>query len=485
MLRLAKKIRDLLNARPTNQLGLRTRRLPLRRRLELEVLEDRFLPAANASGTLSGVAFIDTNTNGVRDPGEIALPGTPVFLAGTTVSGSSVNVSTTTDANGAYTFTNLLPGTYQMSAGPEPGLLGGTPAFGSQSAPTGMDFIPVFTVAQGESLTQDFGFQGLSADVISLRLVLTNATDASLPLPPAGNGQAAAGPRANSAPVVTKAISDVSVASNSANTLLDLAANFSDPDITNTQIRFDTSAGPINVQLFDTQAPQTVANFLDYINSGAYNNSIFHRLVTNFVLQGGGFTFDAANSTINTITAGPAVQNEPDATNRSNVIGTIAMAKLGSDPNSATDQFFFNLADNSSNLNNQNGGFTVFGKIMGSADQNVINALTAATVTDQSKFNSAFNQLPLNNYTGTNFPKDATAANFDLVKDVQIVSQNEKLTYSVVSNSNPSLVTPTISNERLNLAYAPNQTGTATITVKATDMFGASVTQTFQVTVTG
>ena len=160
------------------------------------------------------------------------------------------------------------------------------------------------------------------------------------------------------------------------------------------------------------------------------------------------------------------------------------MAKLGGDPNSATDQFFFNLTDNTTTLGpTNNGGFTVFGKINGPADQAVLNTLTSATVTNQSSFNSAFDTLPLNNYTGSNFPTDSTAANYDLVNDVAIVSRNEVLTYSVVANSNPGLVTTSIVNNRLTLQYTPNQIGTATIAVQATDQFGATVKTFFNVKV--
>src|SRR5262249_61909568 len=110
---------------------------------------------------------------------------------------------------------------------------------------------------------------------------------------------------------------------------------FTDADFSNSVIQFNTTAGPINVQLLDTQAPQTVANFFSYITQGSFNNDIFHRLATNFVLQGGGFTFNAATHTLDPVTAGPNVPNEFDNTNRPNVVGTLAMAKLGGDPNSA------------------------------------------------------------------------------------------------------------------------------------------------------
>src|SRR5206468_180732 len=106
------------------------------------------------------------------------------------------------------------------------------------------------------------------------------------------------------------------------NRIIDLSTLFTDPDIASSVIRFNTSSGPINIQLFDSAKPQTVANFLNYLNSGAYNSSFFHRLATNFVLQGGGFTFN--NGTVSTITAGLAVKNEFNGNAAfNNDIGTI------------------------------------------------------------------------------------------------------------------------------------------------------------------
>ncbi len=122
------------------------------------------------------------------------------------------------------------------------------------------------------------------------------------------------------------------------------------------------------IQLFDNEAPITVANFLNYANSNAYNGTIIHRDVPDFVIQSGGFKLDVNSSNhitgIDPIPTNPPIQNE-FSSSRSNLRGTVAMAKLGTDPNSATSQWFVNLANNSSNLDNQNGGFTVFGHVAG------------------------------------------------------------------------------------------------------------------------
>jgi len=129
-----------------------------------------------------------------------------------------------------------------------------------------------------------------------------------------------------------------------------------------TVVTFETSQGDISVNLFDKTTPKTVDNFLNYVNEGTYNQSVIHRSVAGFITQGGGFTFDGQ---LTKLSINATVINEPVY---SNVKGTIAMAKLGGDANSATNQWFFNLANNSANLDVQNGGFTVFGQVVAGMD---------------------------------------------------------------------------------------------------------------------
>ncbi len=435
-------------------------------RPRLEALEDRNLLVA----TVSGVAFVDANGNGARDANEAAVSGAPLTLTGMTDQGTPVSASVSTDANGNYRFANVLPGSYRLQEGSLSFLQGGGRAFALPH------------LDDGQTLTQDVPFGGLIGTSVTLRMFLASTKAADFPSQAAGSGVSFVTSRPNSPPFVSSPIADVAVAANATPTTLDLAGNFSDPDLGDSTITFNTSDGPVNVELFDKTAPRTVANFLNYVTSGRYDSSIFHRLMPGFVLQGGGFTFsnDGTTTSLPPIAADPAVQNEPGI---SNTQGTIAMAKLGGDPNSATDQFFFNLADNSSNLDNQNGGFTVFGKVLGPADLAVLNELAATPTQDKSSANSAFMNIPLVNYNGTNFPSDANAGNFLLVQNAVVDSRPEMLTYSVVGNTNPALVSPAINNERLTLNYTPNMTGSAVITVQATDTFGASVQTSFTVTV--
>ena len=296
------------------------------------------------------------------------------------------------------------------------------------------------------------------------------------------------------APTVKATLSPVSLPAGGS-TSVDLAGTFDDADMTNTRVRFDTSAGPVNVELFDRQAPKTVTNFLNYVGDGDYTDSVFHRSAklaggTPFVLQGGGFTFEATTPpTLASVPQDPPVQNEFDAS-RSNLRGTIAMAKLGGNPNSATNQFFFNLGNNAANLDTQNGGFTVFGKVVAAADQAVVDQLAAIPTQNQGQAadlpdsqKGVFTEIPLTNYTGTDFPSDTTRSNFALINGVTVTQPSgEELTYSIVSNSNPAAATATIADNRLNVQAVA--AGTTTLTIRATDQTGNTVQTTVTVTVT-
>jgi cyclophilin family peptidyl-prolyl cis-trans isomerase len=306
----------------------------------------------------------------------------------------------------------------------------------------------------------------------------------------------------NSRPFVVGAgLTDITVSSTAADRTIDLANLFDDRDITNTIVRVNTIFGDFKIKLLDRTAPRTVANFLNYVRRGDYNNSIFHRSAkTNgvpFVLQGGGFNFIAGNDPqLVEIAQDPAVQNE---FNRSNIRGTIAMAKLGGNPNSATSEWFVNLGNNSANLDTQNGGFTVFAEIMGDG-MKIIDRMARLPVRNFSQNPNdpddatwpftALGELPLRGYTGgPDFPNDTVKNQYAFVEGAKIVKRGDFLRYSVDSvvmsdGASPNLVTATIVNNRLTLAFENGQTGTATVTVRATDKFGKSVTDTFVVTVT-
>lgn len=138
-----------------------------------------------------------------------------------------------------------------------------------------------------------------------------------------------------------------------------------------TRVKLETSMGDIIIELEEEAAPVTVKNFLRYTEEGFYDGMIFHRVIPNFMIQGGGFATNLKDKPTH-----PMIVNEFKL---SNVRGTIAMAKLGGNPNSATSQFFINLKDNSGNLDRQNGGFTVFAKVVEGMD--IVDSIVAVKTT--------------------------------------------------------------------------------------------------------
>ena len=153
-----------------------------------------------------------------------------------------------------------------------------------------------------------------------------------------------------------------------------------------TYAQFRTVWGDIDLELFDDK-PITVRNFIRYVESGRFNNMFFHRCPTNqltgvsdFVVQGGGF-FVNSNG-IDRIETFGEIPNEFGVGRRfSNTYGTIAMAKVGGDTNSANSQFFFNLNNNAFlDAANADGFFTVFGRIVGPDSTNVLNSYRGLSI---------------------------------------------------------------------------------------------------------
>ena len=179
-----------------------------------------------------------------------------------------------------------------------------------------------------------------------------------------------------------------------------------------TVVRFETVLGNVDVRLYDTATPLTSANFLSYVDANDWDDTFIHRSVPDFVVQGGGFTFD--NSTgVSSVPQNPAVQNEPGITNTR---GTVAMAKLGGDPNSATNQWFFNLADNSGNLDNQNGGFTVFGRVLGDG-MTIVDAIAALPRVNAG---APFDTIPVIDWTPGNPILDENLVNLSTIRRLDV-----------------------------------------------------------------
>ena len=130
-------------------------------------------------------------------------------------------------------------------------------------------------------------------------------------------------------------------------------------------ITLHTSFGDINIELDFEKAPISAANFLQYCRDDFYNNTVFHRVIDGFMIQGGGFTTDMTEKESH-----DSIKNEAD-NGLSNDIGTLAMART-SDPHSASSQFFINVGDNGflnhSGKNAQGWGYAVFGKVTDGMD---------------------------------------------------------------------------------------------------------------------
>ena len=238
--------------------------------------------------------------------------------------------------------------------------------------------------------------------------------------------------------------------------------------------------------------PGTVANFLQYIGDGDYINSVVHRsevtFVDNvevpFIIQGGGFTNTFGGVyPLAPIPTDPPIVNE---FNLSNTRGTISMA-MTNIPNTATSQWFINLRDNLDlDDPNNSGGFTVFGRVIGSGMEVVdaIGALSRYALPD-----SEINSVPLTD--DYSFPAVPTASQWVTMSSIETIpifpeadSSRSVLNFSITENANPGLITTSITHSELQVASIPGQAGFADLTVTATDTDGNTTDTTFRVEVT-
>jgi len=252
-------------------------------------------------------------------------------------------------------------------------------------------------------------------------------------------------------------------------TSIDLTGAFRDADAPGAVVAVNTVLGSFFVHLLDARAPQSTAEFLRRVAAGDYATSLIHRLTVGESLQGGGYrTYGGSDDPARALplAAGQAVDNEFSA---ANLRGTVALA--GGDGDGA-DQWLVNLADNSAELDQQ--GVAVFGEVMGDGLA-VLDAIAALPTYDAGGDLSA---LPLRDYAGG----AARNANLVIVHSVTVVPP---VTFEVIGNSNPSLVTATVSGGVLSVAAARGEAGTATITVRATDRSGSHVDASFVAAATG
>jgi len=293
----------------------------------------------------------------------------------------------------------------------------------------------------------------------------------------------------SAAPVVSAQIEDQSVYDATPALEIDLNTKFNDPTLPANTVRLTTDLGIIDVTLYDQQTPITVDNFLHYIDSGAYIPTdpnfpvpapiFFHRAMLGFFVQSGGYIsaqdpLDPPVLLPGPVTAFSPIPNEarPDL---HNVRGTIAMAKLPDDPDSATSQWFINLTDNSgppNNLDTVDGGFTVFGTVS-AAGMTTADAIGLLPIYNASLlYGAAFTQLPL---------RDFSSEKPRLKNLVTIPAIKRPLVFSALSDD-PAIATASVISN--GLFVQGKSAGSANITVTATDSNGATASQSFDVTVT-
>jgi len=276
--------------------------------------------------------------------------------------------------------------------------------------------------------------------------------------------------------LTTNRLSNAVVSTNGAPLTFNLSRYFNTPVTTN-MVRVitsltDSKTNPLGftLQLYPTNAPKTVANFLAYVNDGAYENTVFHRLTSTndglVVLQTGGYKADPNLSQI--ATWGP-VTNEYSIPNS---IGTVAMAKFSGNPNSATDEWFINISDNSSTLNtNNNGGFTVFAKVVGNGMSNVVNKIAAEPTYGYGNFS----ELPLQGITNGQSQL--------MLSNLLSVTRVATLPYFALS-SDPNSYATQVNGTNLTVTYVGSinpPSNPVTISVFAYDTNGLTTNSSFQV----
>lgn len=461
---------------------------PCGARPTLELLEDRLTPST-LPAVVSGSVHLGSGA---------AFSGASVTLSGTTNSGAPVRASALTRSDGSYAFTQVQPGHYTLNTDAGAAFLNGR-----TSADVTVDATGKFSTSHLSVVVA-----GLAPEVISLRSFLSSSGPSQLPQP--GDGVAESFSLDSLTPLLAQALT-----LSQGPVTLNLSANFFDPKTTNTLVQFQTAQGNIDVELFDRDAPQTVTNFLNYLEAGNYQDTLFTRLSnlsqvseqnpipTPFqVLQGGGFEVtSAAATTPPTFAQTHAFQGiSPETTGRANAVGTLAMAERTVNGRPViTDQFFFNLTDNSTALGPPQ-NFPVFGRVVSNSALSTYAG--KFTPQDEVTANSAFYALPLNNgsdggglgYTppaGDKALTGATSANLAQITAIQVTTPSAgHLTYSNATSSNPAVVTVQLgantSTSPLSasqLQLTPVAKGTATVSVQVTDAAGDTVVKSFTVAV--
>lgn len=278
---------------------------------------------------------------------------------------------------------------------------------------------------------------------------------------------------AQTQPAVIQAIPARSFLSGGPAATIDLRSHLGLAGVTGTVVQYDTVFGKYNIELFD-DTPLNRANFLGYVNDNQYNNTIVHRSIRNFIIQSGGFR---STIPIDEVGRRAAVRNE---FRRSNLRGTVAMAKVPGNPDSATCEWFINLSDENATvqqLDTQNGGYTVFARVLGNG-MGVVDAIaTVPTYTVDGR-----GDFPLRNLTSTTI----LVSNFVTINTVRVIpvhptGSGASVLAFTVESSDPAVAGVSLSGS--NLTVTPGAVGTATVTVRATDTHNTATQTSFTVAV--
>ncbi|CAN5244199.1 hypothetical protein BH23VER1_BH23VER1_27630 [soil metagenome] len=272
-------------------------------------------------------------------------------------------------------------------------------------------------------------------------------------------------------PTLVSPLADLALTRGDQGLALDLDPHFTDAD-TAAAVRMETTVGTIDILLFPRSTPASVENFLDYVNGGELDGSLFHRVADRAsagvdIVQSGWFKPAAAGGGYVSVPTDSPVPNEPGFPNAR---GTFAMAKQGGNPNSGTSQTYFNVTANPGlDTSGNNGGFTVFGRAT-TPSLPVIDTIFALP---RGTYSTTLDGAPLPNIPNwpTLVPPAGSApAPDEIVQSLSLVELHEFLTFAVTGNTDPAIASATTTGPVLTVI--PLALGSTTVTVAATDLDG-------------
>lgn len=283
-------------------------------------------------------------------------------------------------------------------------------------------------------------------------------------------------------PVVTASVANQEFGEGVNELQVDLSGHFADAE-TQSAVRISTNLGNLDVRLYEREAPATSANFLNYVNRGDYSDVVFHRstrLVPSGleIIQSGWFKPDGSGA-YTSVTTDPSVQNEPGI---SNLRGTIAVAKLGGDPDSGTSQWYFNVSSSAAALDppTNNGGFTVFGRLS-TPSLAVMDDIHSRPI---ANFNVTLDGSVRNvsGWPTLAAPAGALPVQGEYIQISSAAKLDAVLNYTVTGNSVPGVADAAVSpTGQLILTRVAD--GMTDIEVTATDLDGNTVATSFTVVV--